>query len=236
MRRHVVHGQIHAGIRVIIFIDDGAAVTTNNTVALLHMDGSNGSTSFTDDTGKTWTANGNAQITTTGPKFGTGAGLFDGTGDYISSSNESAFGFGTGDFCLEAFFNPANLTGNHVICAFDSRWFFYFNSFGGLYVFDANAGVNILSSPTGFIGTGAYQHAAWSRQGSTMRLYLDGSLIQAVTNTENLGASNTLELGRDMRSGGQNYFDGRMDEFRASIVPRYTAATYTVPTGPFTLD
>ena len=42
---------------------------------LLHCDGTNGSTSFPDSAtpANTLTANGSAQVTTTGPKFGTGS-------------------------------------------------------------------------------------------------------------------------------------------------------------------
>src|SRR3972149_9214360 len=54
------------------------------TKLLLHMDGANGSTTFTDEMGQAVTANGNAQISTAQSKFGGASGLFDGTGDYLS--------------------------------------------------------------------------------------------------------------------------------------------------------
>src|SRR3990167_7743345 len=53
------------------------------TKLLLHMDGTNGSTTFTDEIGKTVTANGNAQISTAQSKFGGASGLFNGAGDWI---------------------------------------------------------------------------------------------------------------------------------------------------------
>ena len=51
---------------------------------LLPMDGTNGSTTFTDSSlnGLTVTAVGNAQISTTQSKYGGASGYFDGTGDY----------------------------------------------------------------------------------------------------------------------------------------------------------
>lgn len=53
------------------------------TKLLLHMDGTNGSTTFTDSeiTPKTVTAQVNAQISTTQTKFGSGSGLFNGAGN-----------------------------------------------------------------------------------------------------------------------------------------------------------
>lgn len=54
--------------------------------SVLHMDGADASTTFTDQSGKTWTANGSAQIDTAQSKFGGASGLFPGAdGDYISS-------------------------------------------------------------------------------------------------------------------------------------------------------
>ena len=65
-----------------------------NTKSLLHFDGANNSTTFTDETGKTWTAHGNAKISTAQYKFPTGSGLFDGTGDYIDTPDHADFNFG----------------------------------------------------------------------------------------------------------------------------------------------
>jgi len=74
---------------------------------LLHMDGSNGSTTFTDSSsnGLTVTANGNAQISTTQSKFGGSSAYFDGNGDYLTASHASNFNFGSGDFTAEVWFN-----------------------------------------------------------------------------------------------------------------------------------
>jgi len=55
---------------------------------LLHFDGANGSTVIVDEYGgSTWVVGGNAQISTTTPKWGTGKLLLDGTGDSIRSAD-----------------------------------------------------------------------------------------------------------------------------------------------------
>ncbi|MGE3298622.1 MAG: phage tail protein, partial [Porticoccaceae bacterium] len=69
----------------------------NNVVALLHMDGTNGSTTFTDQKGHTFTATGNAQISTAQSKFGGASALFDGTGDLVSSADHADWALGAGD-------------------------------------------------------------------------------------------------------------------------------------------
>ena len=73
---------------------------------LLHMEGSNGSTTFIDSSSNalTVTANGNAKITTSTFKFGSGSADFDGAGDYLSTPSSSLFDFGAGSlFTVECF-------------------------------------------------------------------------------------------------------------------------------------
>ena len=62
---------------------------------LLHMNGADGSTVFTDDSPSAHvaTAQGNAQIDTAESKFGGASGLFDGTGDWLSIPDSADFSF-----------------------------------------------------------------------------------------------------------------------------------------------
>lgn len=71
------------------------------TVALLHFNGTNSSTVFTDESGKTWAGNGNAQLDETQKKFGSAGLLLDGTGDYVSTTDSADFDFGTDDFTID---------------------------------------------------------------------------------------------------------------------------------------
>jgi hypothetical protein len=62
----------------------------NNVSLLLHGNGTNGSTTITDNspTPKTVTAVGNAQISTAQSKFGGASIAFDGTGDYLTDASK----------------------------------------------------------------------------------------------------------------------------------------------------
>lgn len=95
-----------------IFTDvKGHTVTAvHSTKLLLHCDGSDGSTTFTDSMGHTVTANGNVQIDTAQSKFGGASALFDGTGDYLSVPTSTDFTFGTGDFTVECWAYCTNTT------------------------------------------------------------------------------------------------------------------------------
>ena len=76
---------------------------------LLHMDGTNGSTSFVDNSSNalTVTAVGNAQISTAQAKSGFGqSGYFDGAGDYLTVANNAVFSMGTGPFTVAFWFYP----------------------------------------------------------------------------------------------------------------------------------
>ncbi len=69
----------------------------------MHFSGSNGSTTFVDNSPvtKSFTVNGNSQISTAQSKFGSSSLLLDGTGDYLSSPSNADYAFGTGDFTIE---------------------------------------------------------------------------------------------------------------------------------------
>ena len=71
-----------------------------------------------DTDGKAITVFGDAQLSTTQKKFGTASVLLDGTGDYLSLATSSDFGFGTGDFAVEAFVRPTTIAAGKI---FDFR-------------------------------------------------------------------------------------------------------------------
>lgn len=67
-------------------------ISWDQVYSLLHFDGTNGSTVFTDTKGSfSWTAYGNAKISTTLSMFGGASGSFDGTGDYIQSNSSTSW-------------------------------------------------------------------------------------------------------------------------------------------------
>ncbi|MDP6771689.1 MAG: hypothetical protein QF704_13395, partial [Anaerolineales bacterium] len=69
------------------------------TKCLMHMDGADDGTTFTDSStvGSTISVSGNAHTDTTVKKFGTASAEFDGTGDYLTIPANSAFAFTAGN-------------------------------------------------------------------------------------------------------------------------------------------
>jgi hypothetical protein len=216
-------------------INDGDPFYTNVSL-LLHCDGANGSTTFTDNSPsqKTITALGNAQITTVDPKFGTGAILLDGTGDYVRASASADFNFGTGNFTIEFFVRWTNLVG-------PSGLHFLWDTGTAGTALRFQDGNNFLFYLEGVVQSGilvtgltinTWYHIAVVRSGTSVNLYLDGILRGTRTTSAALGNS-TLPFTMGALGSGGFATQGRLDEFRVTKgVARYTA-NFTPPTAPF---
>jgi hypothetical protein len=73
------------------------SVADLSVVLLCHFDGSDASTTFTDEKGHALTAFGNAQLDTAQFKWGSASGLFDGSGDRVGAATSNDCSFGSGE-------------------------------------------------------------------------------------------------------------------------------------------
>lgn len=207
----------------------------SNVSLLLAMDGSNGSTTFTDSSNNAFavTVTGDAQVSTAQSKFGE-SGLFDGTGDRLEVSSNAAFAFGTGDFTVELFFRLTSIktaAQGFVNVNTSGGFSFYYNGsdgfFGGANSFRVSNRSSNLITQSQALSTGVWYHAAVSRAGGTMRLFLDGAQIASVSNTTNF-AQGVLQIG-GTSDGSTWTIDGHLDDLRITKgVGRYTQA-FTAP-------
>lgn len=204
-------------------------------VLLLHFDGADASTTFTDSSSHARTpaaVSGNVQIDTAQSKFGGSSCLFDGTNDWMYYDDTTDFSLGTGDFTIEAFVRR-NATGNQYIMAFGqlAGWYpqIYCNGSNRL-IFNANNTVRITG---GTLTTGAWYHIALSRVSGTTRLFIDGTQSgSSYTDSNNyVAASGRPILGAN--DGGNLGWNGWMEEVRITKgVGRYSG-TFSVPTAAF---
>lgn len=220
------------------------AVDTPETKALLHMDGADASTTFTDESGKTWTANGNAQIDTAQSKFGGASGLFDGTGDYISASDHADWQLDGGsdsnawtiDFWARWNGDPGTGTAGFIQQRVDNSnfWgcFLSGNEFGFIL---RSGGSNIVDIRQTFNpATATWYHMALVKNGTTGYLhFIDGVQIGSTTTDTSTfpDFAGGITIGRFTDSSGTNYdMNGWIDEFRISKgIARWTA-NFTPPT------
>jgi len=219
------------------------AVDDSYTKSLLHFDGADGSTTFTDESGKVWTAGGNAQIDTAQSKFGTGAGLFDGTGDYIDTPDHDDFTVGSGDWTVDFWFRvPPTATEQYIFGQRDSApttagcsMFGYISAAGVLRI-QVASGTTWYYKETGTaLDNTAWHHYAGIRYGNGLYVAADGTLSAAldVTGVTINNSTYKFAIGRCGEYTGAP-LNGHIDEFRFSKgIARWTA-NFTPPTTPYT--
>jgi hypothetical protein len=208
----------------------------SNVSLLLRMDGVNGSTTFTDSGASphTVTAVGNAAITTSQYKYGTGSGTFDGAGDCLTIPTSSAFDFASGDFTVELW---VRRSGTQVYTGLVSL---RASPFTGLQIGFGNGNNNLrivwgdsekitpTSSP---LSDGVWTHVALVRSGNTVTLYQSGTSVGTQTLSVAMPFDNAgLAIGRLTANDTGYEFAGQIDDVRITKgVARYTAA-FTPPT------
>lgn len=212
-----------------------------NAVSLLHFDGPDESTTFTDETGKIWTPHGNVQLDTSQKKFGSAAGLFDGSGAYVTTPAHADFSVGTGDFTIECFFECTSLI--------DTGMLFAFYDGGGQISMGPNGSDRAYFNVpgwgisqwlgSGFFSVDSWYHMAVVRFLGETKFYIDGAEKASTATAFNFENDSINYIGRNAIG---SYFQGHIDEFRFSNVARWTAnftppdARYTDPTQPHCIN
>ena len=174
---------------------------------------------------------GNAQISTSVVKYGTGSLYFDGTGDALKAVYTPNFAFSTGDFTIELWLYINSTSGTPIV--FDMREnggsatpVIYLN--GSALVYYTNAGVRITG---GTLSTGTWYHVAVCRSGTSTKMFLDGTQIGSTYTDSTNYAGGNLWLG-SYYSGGYD-LNGYIDDLRITKgYARYTA-NFTPPTAAF---
>lgn len=206
---------------------------------LLQMQGTNGSTTFTDSSAdaRTVTAVGNAQISTARFKWGASSGLFDGNGDRISVT--LAAPIGTDDFCCEGWFYISEFSGGGsnnagIFCAGNaslaSGMNLYVTPSGDLGFYGNPVNITGSGAP---ITTGAWHHIAATKAGSTVRLFANGTL-QASNTYYSPTLVDNLIFGQSLYDG--TYYDdlnGSIGAIRITVGQARYTSNFTPPATAF---
>lgn len=200
-------------------------------VLMLHMDGTDTSTTFTDSSvsAKVVTAHGTAQLSTAQQKFGTASGHFSATGDALSLSNSVDFGFGTGDFTVDSWVRFTSLS--------DTQLWFLQRDDGN------NAQLAILNPTSGTISfqvvssavtladylatgltfvTNTWYHIALVRKGTNIYIFVNGvpstlTINTAIGNSSLPTLSSVFVVAARQLGGAYDIpILGYLDEFRIS--------------------
>jgi hypothetical protein len=206
----------------------------NNTILMLHCDGTNGSTSFVDSSpsAHTVTANGDAQVSTAQSKFGGASGyLPDGSRDYLTATTDN-LNF-TGNLTVDGWFlyNSAASNEYPTLIANGQGW-----TSGNIAIqVDAQANLHKLQvviydySPSTFLVSSssvdddAWHHFALVRDGENLNLFIDGDLEASIVYADEMDFGlNGFIIGQALFSPSNSGFTGYLDELRVSNVARWT--------------
>lgn len=212
----------------------------SSVVSLLNFQGADGSTTFTDETGKTWSRTGTPHIEVSGAES---YGVFAGGSDGIYTADSADFDFGGDDFCIEAIVTPTSLPAavQHIAGQFGSApgmscQLYLWSNQAGMAVATASTGAydSSFDLEGGTLSAGARAHVALVRSGDLFSVYVGGASVRTKTDSRTLfnSSKNFMVSRNDYPSTGQA-FAGKIHALRVTKgVPRYTAA-FTPPTAPF---
>ncbi len=202
------------------------ALNATNTKIYLAMNGVDASTTFTDSNiggaAHTWSAAGNAQIDTAQSISGGASGIFDGTGDFISTADHADFNLGSAEFEVDCWVKLSSDGDLRYICGQNADPTDVTTSSLRLYravgnqiaftVSDGAAYTTIASTTLVTIAKG-WTHVVAGRQGNTTYLCIDGvqensasfsGSIPNATDVFGVAAAGALTV---------NTFNGWIDEF-----------------------
>jgi len=157
---------------------------------------------------------------------------FDGSDD-LRMSGSSDFAFGTGDFTFEAWIKPDSWS----------------NTYHTVFATNATGGLFIGKSPDGFVfriynvanqlayttlpTVGQWTHVAFSRSGTTLRLFYNGELVKSETNSYDISTTTTYAYIGDYTSPAQG-FDGKISNLRIVKGTAVYTSSFRPPTEPLT--
>lgn len=199
------------------------------TSLLMHFNGTNGSTTMTDNSKNnlTVTATNGAALSTAQSKFGGSSVFFDGTNDYVSIPNNAEFNFASGTFTIEFWTYFSSVSGERALVSTyqnsTTGWLveLYLGKIVALFSGD---GPDITGTTTILANT--WYHVAVSGTPGSYKLFING--IQegsTYTGATSLSSTGLLYLGTLISSGVfYIYFNGYIDELRITTgIARYTS-------------
>lgn len=205
---------------------------------MLHLNGSNGGTTFTDSCKYAHAVSygGNVNTSTAQKKFGTASAYFDGSGDYLYGSYSDLV-IGTSDFTIDFWLYPTDVTTARGLVdtlvlggsASTTAIVAYLGTTRAITI--NHNGVGILTT-TQLCTANAWNHIAIVRASNTLKVYVNGVVGGSVSLTANL-SSTGIVVGRFADTAGSFNYKGYLDELRISIGTARWTSDFTPPTAEY---
>jgi len=157
-----------------------------------------------------------------------------GAGKEVRLTTKTAFGFGTGDFTVEGFFNPTSLAGNVLFdfrtAASELSIYLNVNSSGNVRLY-VNGAYVITTTLT--ISIGAWSHVAVSRFNGSTKVFINGTQSGVTyTDTNNYGTTKPLSIGSSYTS--DSHFVGYISNIRIVKGTAVYTTAFTPSLSPLT--
>jgi hypothetical protein len=230
-----------------------------NVGLLLHMDGADNGTTFTDSstTASVWTVTGGARTDTGEKKFGTAsfemqavtATFNSQTRGFISSNSATYTALKMKDnFTFEFWYYSRTASGLKGISSYGSFSFLIYvnGTILTLELSSVTAGTTTVqrSFTAGTVSASSWHHIAMTREGANVQVWVNGTRTLNVTDlfTNEIrtsraadgAAANDLVFGSTGHGVSTQHLGGWLDEMRITqSIIRYSGATITVPTVAF---
>ena len=162
-----------------------------------------------------------------------------GGNDYFTVASSSDFAFGTGDFTVEVWVFPENMSVHQMIMdtctpgatgGTAGRLALYLNP-NKLAYYKPGGTTNQSNSAT--MVPFSWHHCAWVRSSGTLKMYLDGNEVYSGAETYNFSLQ-TLTLGKDAASGGAGQARSYWSDLRIVKGTAVYTSAFTPPTEPLT--
>lgn len=225
-KRELERGCFMSGTQQVLLMasSGGGGGVTPCDLLLKFDDQADASTTFTDTSGnsRTVTGQGNAQIDTAQAKYGAGAALFDGTGDYLDATLP-AFNYAANDFYMAGWFRFAagGDKGGLLCLGASGNNYYVHHIIGRLFVGD---GSNNIMNPLWSPSTDTWYHVALSHTmsgGEAWYLFVDGTAIS------NSGASLTQTSPTNLQIGARSAEGAYLNGWADDVVLKQGDAVHT---------
>jgi hypothetical protein len=189
-----------------------------------------------------------APTATYSPVVHGGSAYFDGSGDYLEMSYNTAFKYSTSqNFCLELWaYATSSVTTNYIVSQVTSANWGIILGVGvvtsgriGLGIGNATTGsVQYLDDTEAFV-INQWNHVVICRTGSTLALFVNGVRKSSVTNSNalNLTTDRGIRIGAHQDGTAAYFWPGYLSNLRSIVGSNpydATQTTLTIPTGPVT--
>jgi len=227
------------GINVVEEWNSGSGdIYFNSCSLLMHFSGSNNSTTFIDSSPNnfTVTSNNGAVISTAQSKFGGASCFFDGTNDYLSIPDNSAFDFVASDFTIECWLYPTShpttvyLLGQSSNTDYAPVLLYLFNGRPGIAASTNGSAWVINNYIASALTLNTWSHLALVRYGNKWSIYVNGTenVIAASTSATLYNSTDPFGIGGEAAGSLTFPYAGYIDELRITKgVARYTASFVT---------